>query len=145
MLIGARGIGALIGPLAAADWAGQRDERLRRGILLGFFAAAVGVGALSIAPNVWAAVLSVIVAHCGGSVVWTFSTTMLQLNSDDQFRGRVFSADFGMCMLAIALTSYAASAMVDAGVPLRTLAAYTGGFLMIPAAWWLAMQRLWRK
>jgi MFS family permease len=144
VLIGARGIGALIGPLVAADWAGQRDERLRRGILVGFFAAAAGVGALSIAPNIWLAMLSVIVAHCGGSVIWTFSTTMLQLNSDDQFRGRVFSADFGLCMLAIAMTSYAASAMVDAGVPLRTLAAYTGGFLMIPAGWWVAMQRLWR-
>jgi len=145
LLIGARGLGALIGPLIAADWAGQRDQRLRRGILIGFFAAAAGVAALAIAPNVWLAVLCVIVAHCGGSVIWTFSTTMLQLNSDDQFRGRVFSADFGLCMLAIAVTSYAASAMVDAGVSLRTIAAYTGAFLMIPAGWWLWMQRLWRK
>ncbi|HEY5162558.1 MAG TPA: MFS transporter, partial [Terriglobales bacterium] len=133
-----------IGPLIAANWAGQRDERLRRGILLGFCAAAAGVASLSIAPNVWIAVLCVVVAHCGGSVIWTFSTTMLQLNSDDQFRGRVFSADLGLCMAAIALTAYVASAMVDAGVPLRTLAAYTGGFLVIPALWWLAMQKLWR-
>jgi predicted MFS family arabinose efflux permease len=145
LLIGARGLGALIGPLIAADWAGQRDERLRRGILFGFCAAAVGVGLLSIAPNVWIAVLCVVLAHCGGSVIWTFSTTMLQLNSDDQFRGRVFSADLGLCMAAIALTSYAASAMVDAEMPLRSLAAYTGAFLVIPAAWWLGMQRLWRK
>jgi predicted MFS family arabinose efflux permease len=145
LLIGARGLGALIGPLIAANWAGQRDERLRRGILLGFCAAAAGVASLSIAPNVWIAVLCVVVAHCGGSVIWTFSTTMLQLNSDDQFRGRVFSADLGLCMAAIALTAYVASAMVDAGVPLRTLAAYTGGFLVIPALWWLAIQRLWRE
>ena len=143
LLIGARGLGALIGPLMAADWAGQRDERLRRGILIGFCAAAAGVGALAMAPNVWLAVLCVVVAHCGGSVIWTFSTTMLQLHSDDQFRGRVFSADLGLCMAAIALTSYAASAMVDAGVPLRTLAAYTGAFLVIPAGWWLWMQNLW--
>ncbi len=145
LLIGARGIGALLGPLIAADWAGQRDERLRRGILVGFFAAALGVGALSIAPNVWVAIFCVVVAHCGGSVIWTFSTTMLQLNSDDQFRGRVFAADFGLCMMAIAVTSYASSAAVDAGVSLRALAAYTGAFLIIPAAWWVAMQRLWRK
>lgn len=145
LLIGARGLGALIGPLIAADWAGQRDERLRRGIFLGFCAAAAGVGALSVAPNVWAAVGCVVLAHCGGSVICTFSTTMLQLNSDDQFRGRVFSADLGLCMAAIALTAYVASAMVDAGVALRTLAAYTGAFLVIPAVWWLGMQKLWRK
>jgi MFS family permease len=145
LLIGARGLGALIGPLIAAKWAGQHDERLRRGILVGFCAAAIGVAALAIAPNVWIAVLCVAVAHCGGSVIWTFSTTMLQLNSDDQFRGRVFSADLGLCMAAIALTAYVASAMVDSGVSLRALAAYTGGFLVIPAAWWLLVQRLWRK
>jgi predicted MFS family arabinose efflux permease len=145
LLIGARGLGALIGPLIAANWAGQRDGRLRRGILIGFCAAAAGVASLAIAPNVWIAVLCVVVAHCGGSVIWTFSTTMLQLNSDDQFRGRVFSADLGLCMAAIALTAYIASAMVDAGVPLRALAAYTGAFLAIPALWWMAMQRLWRS
>ena len=144
LLIGARGIGALLGPLIAANWAGQRDERLRRGILLGFCAAAAGVASLAIAPNVWLAVLCVVVAHCGGSVIWTFSTTMLQLNSEDQFRGRVFAADFGLCMIAIAVTSYASSAAIDAGVSLRALAAITGGFLILPVAWWVWMQRLWR-
>jgi hypothetical protein len=145
LLIGARGVGALIGPLGAANWAGQRDGRLRRGILFGFCAAAAGVGLLSIAPNVWIAVLCVILAHCGGSVIWTFSTTMLQLDSEDKFRGRVFSADLGLCMLAIAVTSYAASALVDAGVPLRTLALYIGIFLLGPTIWWMAMQRLWGR
>ena len=143
LLIGARGLGALIGPLGAANWAGQRNSRLRRGILFGFCGAAVGVGLLSIAPNVWMAVLCVVLAHCGGSVIWTFSTTMLQMDSDDQFRGRVFAADFGLCMIAIAVTSYVASAMVDAGVPLRTLALYIGVFLLLPTAWWVGMQRLW--
>ncbi len=144
LLIGARGVGALIGPLGAANWAGQHDERLRRGIMGGFVAAAIGVGALAVAPNVWVAILCVIVAHCGGSVIWTFSTTMLQLNSDDQFRGRLFAADLALCMIAIAVTSYAASAMVDAGVGLRTLAAYIGLFLALPVAWWAWMQRLWK-
>lgn len=144
LLIGARGIGALIGPLGAANWAGQHDQRLRHGILGGFVAAAIGVGALAVAPNVWLAIVCVIVAHCGGSVIWTFSTTMLQLNSDDQFRGRVFSADLALCMVAIAVTSYAASALVDAGVGLRTLAAYIGAFLVIPVAWWAWVQRLWQ-
>jgi hypothetical protein len=143
LLIGARGIGALLGPLIAANWAGQNDGRLRRGILLGFLAAACGVGSLSIAPSVWLAVVSVIIGHCGGSIIWTFSTTLLQLYSDDQFRGRVFSADLGICMAAIAMTAYAASAAIDAAVPVRLLAACTGGAILLPgAAWWLA-QRLW--
>jgi MFS family permease len=145
LLIGARGIGALLGPLLGADWAGQRDSRLRLGILLGFLAAACGVGSISIAPSVWLAILSVIVAHFGGSIVWTFSTTLLQLNSDDQFRGRVFSADLGICMAAISLTAWAASAAIDASVPVRFLAACTGAAILIPAAAWALAQRLWRS
>jgi MFS family permease len=143
LLIGARGIGALLGPLIAANWAGQRDGRLRRGILLGFLAAALGVGSLALAPNVWMAIACVVLAHCGGSVVWTFSTTLLQLYSADQFRGRVFSADLGICMAAIAVTAYGASAAIDAAVPIRLLAACTGAAILIPAAAWGWAQRLW--
>jgi MFS family permease len=144
LLIGARGLGALLGPLVGAQWAGQSDQRLRRGILVSFCLAAAAVASLSLAPNVWVAIACVVLAHCGGSVIWTFSTTMLQLYSADEFRGRVFAADLGICMAMIAVTAYAASAAVDAGVPLRLLAAITGGFLLVPAAWWLAMQRRWR-
>ncbi len=145
LLIGARGIGALLGPLVGAQWAGHRDERLRRGILISFCLAAAAVGSLALAPNVWVAIACVVLAHCGGSVIWTFSTTMLQLHSDDAFRGRVFSADLAICMVAVALTAYGASAAIDAGVPLRLLAAITGACILAPAAWWLFMQRRWRE
>ncbi|MBZ5628604.1 MAG: MFS transporter [Acidobacteriia bacterium] len=145
VLIGARGIGALLGPLIGANWAGQRDSRLRRGILFGFIAAACGVGSISIAPNVWIAMLCVIVAHCGGSIIWTFSTTLLQLYSDDQFRGRVFSADLGICMATISVTAWAASAAIDAAIPVRLLAALTGASILIPAAAWALAQRLWKS
>jgi hypothetical protein len=103
------------------------------------------VGSISIAPSVWFAILSVIVAHFGGSIIWTFSTTLLQLNSDDQFRGRVFSADLGICMATISLTAWAASAAIDASVPVRFLAACTGAAILIPAAAWALAQRLWRS
>jgi MFS family permease len=144
LLIGARGIGALLGPLIAANWAGRRDPRLRLGILLGFIAAACGVGSISLAPSVWVAIFSVILAHCGGSIIWTFSTTLLQLYSDDQFRGRVFSADLGICMAAISVTAWAAATAIDAGIPVRFLAACTGAALLVPSAAWALAQRLWR-
>ncbi|MGH9579606.1 MAG: MFS transporter, partial [Terriglobales bacterium] len=46
LLLGARGVGALIGPLAAAPWAQQHQSRLRRGILLGFTLAGAGYALL---------------------------------------------------------------------------------------------------
>jgi MFS family permease len=144
LLIGARGIGALLGPLLGANWAGQSDSRLRRGILLGFLAAACGVGSLSIAPSVGLAMLCVVVGHFGGSIIWTFSTTLLQLYTDDQYRGRVFSADLGICMATISVTAWAASTAIDASVPVRLLAACTGAAILLPASAWALAQRLWR-
>src|SRR5262249_23947616 len=44
-----------------------------------------------------------VLAHFGGSIVWGFSTTLLQLNTDDRFRGRGFAAGLGLCMLIIAI------------------------------------------
>src|SRR4051794_9911880 len=88
ILMGARGIGALIGPLASAKWAGRSQPRLRRGIALGFLLGAMGYMVLSAAPNIWVAAALIVVAHSGTSNVWVFSSTLLQLNTEDRFRGR---------------------------------------------------------
>jgi hypothetical protein len=42
ILLGGRGLGALVGPLVAARWADRSDRRLRLGILFGYLTIAVG-------------------------------------------------------------------------------------------------------
>jgi len=37
------------------------------------------------------AAVCAMLAHAGGSTVWVFSTTLLQLYTEDRFRGRVFA------------------------------------------------------
>src|ERR1700683_580648 len=46
ILLGGRGLGALVGPLVSARWAGNNDGRLRLGILFGYLVIAVGYGIL---------------------------------------------------------------------------------------------------
>src|SRR5262249_32803855 len=82
LLLGARGSGAIIGPLVAARWASDSERRLRQGILFGYHCVALGYGLLGMAPNVWLACMCVVIGHCGGSTVWVFSTTLLQLNTE---------------------------------------------------------------
>jgi hypothetical protein len=89
--------------------------------------------------------MTVVLAHCGGSVVWVFSTTLLQRYSEDKFRGRVFAADLGFCMLGIAATSFLASVAIDAGVSVRTVAFCTGVAMLMPALAWFWALRLWRE
>jgi len=144
ILMGARGVGALLGPLLSARWAGRSQERLRKCIAAGFAIGSIGYLCLSAAPSIWVAALLIILAHSGTSGVWVFSTTLLQLNTDDKFRGRVFAAELGLTMLVLACVSFIAGRVLDAGVSPRTLVFGAGLAMIIPFVWWTAAQRFWR-
>lgn len=134
ILIGGRGLGALVGPLVSARWAGQSDYRLRFGILFGYITIAFGYGVLGVSRSVWMAAACAMLAHAGGSTVWVFSTTLLQLHTEDRFRGRVFAADLGLGSFTFAVTAYLAGRFLDAGISARTLAISTGLVMLLPAA-----------
>jgi MFS family permease len=134
ILLGGRGLGALVGPVVSARWAGRSDHRLRLGILFGYLTIAAGYGALGVSRTVWMAAACAMLAHAGGSTVWVFSTTLLQLHTEDRFRGRVFSADLGMASLTFAVTAYVCGRFLDVGISVRTVAVGTGVLMLVPAA-----------
>ncbi len=74
-----------------------------------------------------------------------FSTTLLQTQTEDRFRGRVFSADFAIMFLIMAVANYVAGVVVDWGVSVRVIALATGLLGLIPAVLWLFALRLWRE
>ena len=145
ILLGSRGVGALIGPLVGNAIAGHSEKRLRQGILVSFLCASAGYFALYAAPNLPAACLAVIFSHMGGSVIWVFSTTLLQMRTDDRFRGRVFSTELGFHVLSVSLVSAAAGVLVDSGYSVRQVAAFTGLIVAFPALWWWLAQRAWKQ
>ena len=145
LLMGARGVGAFFGPLSASRWAANRGSRMRTGILAGFVFGGLGYIALSRAPSLALACLAVIIAHGGSSIVWVFSTTLLQRYSDDAFRGRVFAADLGIFMLTIAASGALAGIFIDRGVSVRTVAFSTGVAMLLPAFAWFWALRFWRE
>jgi hypothetical protein len=129
-------MGALLGPLISAPWAGHWIRRLEIAIFWGYLGAAAGYGLLGISSHLWQASLCVMFAHFGSSLVWVFSTTLLQLQSEDKFRGRVFAADLGLCMFTIAAGAYLAGRFVDSGYAARHVASFAGMLMLIPAALW---------
>jgi MFS family permease len=136
LLLGARGLGALLGPLLAASWAGHWKHRLEVAIVWGYLGAALGYTLLGVSGHLWQACLCVALAHFGSSIVWVFSTTLLQMQSDDKFRGRVFAADLGLCMFTIAAGAYLAGRFVDWGFAARHVASVAGMLMLIPAGLW---------
>jgi len=145
VLLGARGVGAILGPVIAGYIAGRRPGRLRGAIVVGFLMASAGYLTLSAVRDPWQAAAAVAFAHAGTSITWVFSTTLLQLCTDDKFRGRVFSVEFGFSVLMMSVMSSGAGALIDRGASPFDAAAMTGIVMLIPAAAWLFALRLWRS
>jgi MFS family permease len=136
LLMACRGVGAIVGAFVGSYWAGGSLRRMRLGILYGFLAGALGYLTLSRAPNLLIACTAIVLAHAGGSAIWIFSSTLLQLGTEDRFRGRVFSAEFGFSVVTMSLSSYSAGLLIDRSVPVSIVAAGVGLAMLLPAMVW---------
>lgn len=145
ILMAARGAGAVFGALGSSSVAGSSQPRLRRSIFAGFLLSAAGYLALAGAPNIWLACLTLIVAHAGGSIIWTASATLMMEQTEDRFRGRVFSAEFALSMGTLAAVSYAGAYLLDHHMTVRMLCLWTGVGLLVPAFVWAQLQYLWKR
>ena len=85
-------------------------------------------------------------AHFGGSILWVFSTVLLQLEVPDRFRGRVFAAELAMVTLVTSVSSYWTGYELDrAGRSPRMLAFVLGLLFCAPGVLWLIIQARWRE
>jgi predicted MFS family arabinose efflux permease len=113
VLFAARGLGALVGPFVARSVMGTDDRGLIRGIAASFVAAAGCYALFPLAPQLWVAALFVFGAHCGGGAQWALSTLGIQRSTPDAIRGRVFSLDYGLVTLTIAVSTLLAGFLAD--------------------------------
>jgi MFS family permease len=145
VLYGARGVGAGLGPIALRWMLGQQPRTLRRTIGPAFFVVGIFYVALAGAPTLPLAALSVLCAHFGGSILWVFSTVLLQLEVPDQFRGRVFAAELALVTLVTSLSSYGTAYGLDrAGWSPRALSFSLGVMFCAPGLLWLLILSRWR-
>ncbi len=143
LLMAARGLGAIVGPLLAGKWAASSLRRMRIGILYGFVLAGLGYVALGASNSIWLACAALVIAHGGGSMLWVFSSTLLQLQTDDKLRGRIFSAEFAFSVITMSASSYTAGALIDRGASARLVAGGVGLVVLLPALLWAYALRAW--
>jgi MFS family permease len=142
ILYAARGVGAGLGPVAARAWLGQRPEQMRRAIAPSYLVAALFYLALGWAPGILWAGVAVVGAHAAGSVLWVFSTVLLQMSVPDRFRGRVFAVELALVMVVSALSSYACGIALDRyGVSPFVLTRVLGTIFVLPAVGWVLLER----
>lgn len=117
LLFAARGLGALIGPFVARSVVGTEDRGLLLGISGSLLIVIVCYSLFPVAPSLPLAALLVFGAHLGGGAQWMLSTYGLQRSTPDEIRGRLFSFDYGLVTLTIALSTILAGVLADALPP----------------------------
>jgi MFS family permease len=144
VLFAARGIGTAIGPIVARRVAGEGRARMQTSIGIAFLIGGLFYIAFGSATSFIFALLVLGIAHTGGSILWVFSTVLLQRGVEDQFRGRVFAAELALLTLAMAASNYFTGEMLTRfGWSPRTVTIGIGTLFMIPGILWFVTRRWW--
>ncbi len=146
VLFAARGIGTAVGPIVARRIAGEGERRMQASIGIAFLIGGAFYIAFGSATSFIFALVVLGIAHCGGSILWVFSTVMLQRTVVDSFRGRVFAAELALLTLTMAASNYATGELLDrVGVHPRIVTVGIGIFFMLPGLAWFLSQRWWDR
>ena len=146
VLFAARGIGTAIGPIVARRIAGEGERRMQVTIGIAFLIGGVFYIAFGSATGLAFALIVLGLAHCGGSILWVFSTVMLQRSVVDSFRGRVFAAELALVTLTMAASNYATGELLDRfRISPRTVTIGVGILFMMPGFAWFLTQRWWDR
>src|SRR5229473_2096030 len=144
VLFTARGIGTAVGPIVARRWAGETPKQMQNAIGIAFLIGGVFYIAFGVSRSFTLALLFLAIAHCGGSILWVFSTVLLQREVEDKFRGRVFAAELALLTFTMAASNYLVGELMDRfGFSPRVVTAGVGTFFMLPGLIWFATEKLW--
>ncbi|MDQ6654055.1 MAG: hypothetical protein M3Y84_15105, partial [Acidobacteriota bacterium] len=133
-------------PIVARRISGEGKKRMQVSIGISFLIGGAFYIAFGSATSFVLALIVLGLAHTGGSILWVFSTVLLQRGVEDSFRGRVFAAELALLTLTMALSNYATGELLDRfGLSPRGVAIGIGGFFLLPGIAWFATQRWWDK
>ena len=146
VLFAARGIGTAIGPIVARRISGEGNKRMQASIGIAFLIGGAFYIAFGTATSFIVALIVLGIAHTGGSILWVFSTVLLQRTVEDNFRGRVFAAELGLLTLTMAASNYATGELLDRfGISARLVTIGIGIFFLLPGIMWFLTRRWWDK
>ena len=146
VLYAARGIGTGLGPVVARRFGGEGRRAMENIVGFSFFIGGVFYIAFGTATNFFLAIFVLGLAHMGGSVLWVYSTTLLQGAVEDEYRGRVFAAELALITATLALSNYLTGEALDRfHVSPRVVAVALGTFFILPGLVWFATRRFWDR
>src|SRR5262245_42982130 len=146
VLFAARGIGTAVGPIVARRISGEGNRRMQVSIGIAFLIGGVFYILFGSATSFIFALVVLGIAHCGGSILWVFSTVILQRSVVDSFRGRVFAAELALVTLTMAASNYVTGELLDRfNISPRIVTVGVGSFFLLPGIVWFITQRWWDR
>src|SRR5712691_3244087 len=146
VLFTARGIGTAVGPIVARRWAGETRKQMQIAIGIAFLIGGAFYISFGASRSFILALLFLLIAHTGGSILWVFSTVLLQQTVEDQFRGRVFAAELALLTLTMAASNYLVGELMDRfGFSPRVVMVGVGTFFLMPGLIWFLTRGWWDR
>jgi len=146
VLFTARGIGTAVGPIVARRWTGETRQQMQTAVGIAFLIGGTFYIAFAVSRSFAWALVFLAVAHMGGSILWVFSTVLLQKTVEDNFRGRVFAAEMALVTLTMATSNYVVGELMDRfGISPRWVTAGVGIFFLLPGITWFLTKQWWDR
>ena len=145
LMFGARGVGALVGPIAIRYFFGDSDGKLLNTIGLTIVVWGLFYFFIPFSVSLYLTVFLLVLAHCGGGSQWAFSTYGLQILTPDKLRGRIsgidYSFNFLMNTVSTLMIGYLASIY---GVLFVYRLFPVLGFIF-GLTWYLSTRKFWKE
>jgi hypothetical protein len=125
---------------------GEGNKRMQVSIGIAFLLGGAGYMLFGTATSFVFALVVLGIAHCGGSILWVFSTVILQRAVEDKFRGRVFAAELALLTLTMAASNYVTGELLDRlQISPRVVTVGIGILFLAPGFIWFLTQRWWDR
>ena len=81
--------------------------------------------------------MSIGLATLFGSIVWVYSSSLIHLEAEERFLGRIFSMEMGFLTLFMGISNWAVGYAVDnLELTLGTVALWMAGLFLVPGFLW---------
>ena len=137
IMYSSRGIGAAVGPILVKHLFGESSRALRLSIFACFLLSAASYVLFAQSESLFGACLGIGLATLFGSVIWVFSSSLIHLEADEKFLGRIFSTEMGLLTLVMGVSNWGVGYAVDhLSLSLQTVTLWIAGLLAIPGLLW---------
>ena len=145
LMFGARGIGALIGPILIRFFFGKTDGKLLLTIgpsimCWGFF-----YFLIPWSVTLYFTVILLVIAHSGGGAQWAFSTYGLQILTPDKLRGRIAGIDYSLVFLMNTISTLLIGYLASVYGPIAMFKVFPIFGFVFGLSWYLLTKNIWKN